>query len=47
VMWLFNIREHAEVALGAYRGQGHEPDYRLSLSYLEEQLRRALKRLDG
>jgi aminoglycoside phosphotransferase (APT) family kinase protein len=47
VMWLFNIREHAEVALGAYRGQGHAPNYQLSLSYLDEQLRRVLKRLEG
>jgi aminoglycoside phosphotransferase (APT) family kinase protein len=47
VMWVFNIRHHADVALGAYREQGHAPNYRLSLSYLDEQLRRALKRLDG
>lgn len=47
VIWLFNIREHAEVALGAYRAQGHVPDYQWSLSRLEEQLRRVLKRLDG
>jgi aminoglycoside phosphotransferase (APT) family kinase protein len=47
VMWVFNIRHYADVALGAYRGQGHAPNYRLSLSYLDEQLRRVLKRLDG
>jgi aminoglycoside phosphotransferase (APT) family kinase protein len=46
VIWLFNIREHAEIALEAYRGQGHAPDYQLSLSRLDEQLRRVLKRLD-
>jgi aminoglycoside phosphotransferase (APT) family kinase protein len=45
-MWVFNMREHAEVALDAYRGQGHLPDRQLSLSRLDEQLRRALKRLD-
>jgi aminoglycoside phosphotransferase (APT) family kinase protein len=45
VMWLFNIRDNAEVALDAYRGQGHVPDYQLSLSHLDEQLRRVLKRL--
>ena len=47
VMWVFNIRHHAEVALGAYQGQGHAPDLQLSLSRLDEQLRRALKRLDA
>jgi Ser/Thr protein kinase RdoA (MazF antagonist) len=47
VMWVLNIRHHAEVALGAYRGQGHAPNHQLSLSYLDEQLRRALKRLEA
>ena len=46
VMWVFNIRHHAEVALEAYRAQGHAPNYQLSLSRLDEQLQRALKRLD-
>lgn len=46
VIWLFNIREHAKVALEAYRGQGHVPNYQLSLSRLDEQLRRVLNRLD-
>ena len=46
VMWVFNIRHHAAVALDAYRGQGHAPNYQFSLSRLDEQLRRALKRLD-
>lgn len=46
VMWVFNIRHHAEVALNAYLGQGHAPNYQLSLSHLDEQLRRALERLD-
>jgi aminoglycoside phosphotransferase (APT) family kinase protein len=45
VMWVFNLRHHAEVALEAYRGQGHQPDLQLSLSRLDEQLRRALQRL--
>ena len=46
VMWMFNIRHHAEVALEAYRGQGYAPNYQLSLARLDEQLRRALNRLD-
>jgi aminoglycoside phosphotransferase (APT) family kinase protein len=46
VMWVFNMREHAEIALAAYRRQGHVPDHQLSLSRLDEQLRRALKRLN-
>ena len=46
LMWVFNMRHHARVALDAYREQGHAPNLRLSLSRLDEQLRRALKRLD-
>jgi Ser/Thr protein kinase RdoA (MazF antagonist) len=46
VMWVVNMRNHAEVALEAYRGQGYAPNYQLSLSRLDEQLRRALERLD-
>lgn len=46
VMWVLNIRHHAEVALDAYRGQGHVPNYQLSLARLDEQLRRALEQLD-
>jgi aminoglycoside phosphotransferase (APT) family kinase protein len=45
VMWLFNIRHYAQVALGAYREQGHAPNLQLSLAHLDEQLRRVLKRL--
>jgi aminoglycoside phosphotransferase (APT) family kinase protein len=45
LIWLFNIRDNAEVALDAYRGQGHVPDYGLSLSHINEQLRRVLTRL--
>ena len=46
VMWLFNIRHHAQVALDAYREQGHVPHRQLSLAHLDEQLRRVLRRLD-
>ena len=46
LMWVFNIRHHAQVALDAYREQGHAPNRELSLSRLDEQLRRALRRLD-
>jgi aminoglycoside phosphotransferase (APT) family kinase protein len=46
LMWLFNIRHHAQVALGAYREQRHAPNLQLSLAHLDEQLRRVLKRLD-
>ena len=45
VMWVFNMRKYAKVALAAYREQGHSPNHRLSLSHLDEQLRRALMRL--
>ncbi len=45
VMWLFNIRHYAQVALGAYREQGHAPNLQLSLAHLDEQLRRVLRRL--
>jgi len=45
VIWLFNIRHHADVALGAYREQGHVPNRRLSLAHVDEQLRRVLTRL--
>ena len=46
LMWVFNMREHAQIALDAYRGQGHTPNHQVSLSRLDEQLRRALKRLE-
>jgi hypothetical protein len=46
VMWLVNIRHHAQVALDAYREQGHVPNRQLSLAHLDEQLRRVLRRLD-
>jgi aminoglycoside phosphotransferase (APT) family kinase protein len=45
VMWLFNIRHHAQVALDAYRDQGHASNLQLSLAHLDEQLRRVLRRL--
>ena len=46
LMWLFNIRHHAQVALDAYREQGHVPNRQMSLAHLDEQLRRILRRLD-
>jgi hypothetical protein len=46
LIWLFNIRHHANVALNAYREQGHVPDRQLSLTHVDEQLRRVLTRLD-
>jgi aminoglycoside phosphotransferase (APT) family kinase protein len=46
LIWLFNIRHHAQVALGAYREQGHVPSRQLSLAHLDEQLRRVMTRLD-
>jgi aminoglycoside phosphotransferase (APT) family kinase protein len=45
LMWLFNIRHHAQVALDAYREQGHAPNLQRSLAHLDEQLRRVLRRL--
>jgi aminoglycoside phosphotransferase (APT) family kinase protein len=45
LMWVFNLRQHAQVALDAYREQGHVPNSELSLAHLDEQLLRALKRL--
>jgi aminoglycoside phosphotransferase (APT) family kinase protein len=45
VMWLFNIRHHAQVALGAYREQGYAADLQRSRAHLDEQLRRVLGRL--
>lgn len=47
VVWLFNIRHYAQLALAAYREQGHAPDPQLSLAHLDEQLRRVLRRLDS
>lgn len=47
VMWLVNIRHHAQVALGAYREQGHVRNLRRSLAHVDEQLRRTLRRLVG
>ncbi len=46
LIWLFNIRHHAQVALGAYREQGHVPNRQLSLAHLDEQVRRVITRLD-
>ena len=46
LIWLFNIRHHADVALGAYREQGHVPNRELSLAHVDEQVRRVLIRLE-
>jgi aminoglycoside phosphotransferase (APT) family kinase protein len=46
LIWLLNIRHYAKVALGAYAEQGHAPNRRRSRAYLDEQLRRVLKRID-
>jgi aminoglycoside phosphotransferase (APT) family kinase protein len=46
LIWLFSIRHHAQVALGAYREQGHVPNRQLSLAHLDEQVRRVITRLD-
>ena len=46
VMWLFNIRHYAQVALDAYQQQGYAPSLELSLAHVDEQLRRVLSRLD-
>jgi len=45
LIWVFNMREHARIALDAYREQGHSPNHHVSLAHLDEQLHRALKRL--
>jgi aminoglycoside phosphotransferase (APT) family kinase protein len=45
VMWLFNIRHYAQLALDAYREQGHASNLQMSLAHLDEQLRRELRRL--
>ena len=47
VMWLFNIRHYAQLALDAYREQGHAPDLQRSVAHLDEQLWRVLRRLDS
>jgi aminoglycoside phosphotransferase (APT) family kinase protein len=46
VMYVLLSRQYAAKALDAYREQGHALNYQLSLEYLDEQLRRALKRLE-
>jgi hypothetical protein len=46
LIWLFNIRHYAHVALGAYREQGHVPNHQRSLAHLDEQLRQVVTRLD-
>jgi aminoglycoside phosphotransferase (APT) family kinase protein len=46
VMYVLLSRQYAAKALDAYREQGHALNYQLSFEYLDEQLRRALKRLE-
>jgi len=46
VMYVLLSREYAAKALDAYREQGHAPNLQRSFAYLDEHLRRALKRLD-
>jgi hypothetical protein len=46
VMYMFLSRKYAAKALDAYREQGHAANVELSLARLDEQLRRALQRLD-
>lgn len=46
LMCVLTGRYYAEESLAADREQGHVPNYELSLAYLEEQLQRALARLD-
>ena len=46
VMYVLLSRQYAAKALDAYREQGHALNYQRSLKDLDEQLRRALKRLD-
>ena len=45
LIWAFNMRQHAQTALGAYREQGHVPNHQSSLARLDEQMRRAMHRL--
>jgi aminoglycoside phosphotransferase (APT) family kinase protein len=45
LIWLLNVRHHAEVALGAYREQGDVPNRRRSVANVDEQLRRVVRRL--
>ena len=46
LMCVLNTRRYLPGSLDAYRDQGHAPNCQLSLAHLDEQLRRALKRLD-
>jgi aminoglycoside phosphotransferase (APT) family kinase protein len=46
ILYVFLSRQYAAKALDAYREQGHAVNVELSLSRLDEQLRRALQRLD-
>jgi aminoglycoside phosphotransferase (APT) family kinase protein len=46
VMFVFLSRQYAAKALDAYREQGHTVSLELSLARLDEQLRRAMQRVD-
>jgi Phosphotransferase enzyme family len=46
LMCVLNTRRYAPESRDAYRDQGHAPNDQLSLARLDEQLRRALRRLD-
>ena len=46
VIYVFLSRQYAAKALDAYREQGHAANLELSLARLDEQLRRAMQRLD-
>lgn len=46
LMCVLNTRRYLPESLDPYREQGHAPNYQLSLAHLDEQLRRALRRLD-
>ena len=46
LMSVLHTRRYLPKSLDPYRDQGHAPNYQLSLAHLDEQLRRALRRLD-
>jgi len=46
LMCVLSSRHYLAESLAADREQGHVPDYQVSRAHLDEQLRRALRRLD-
>jgi hypothetical protein len=46
LMCVLNTRRYLPESLDPYRDQGHAPNHQVSLAHLDEQLRRALRRLD-